>query len=328
LDELMNSTNPVNIIMGISPIYNRIIIDLSHNDDKKNEAFLNATLPFEQFIFINYDDSDDNSNDSLSLRSTSNSSSSKLRTKRFIRPEFLGGEGVAVYINGTPEIRCSAGFSAFNNFTRLEYLFTSARCLRPSSDIREIYHAAWDSPIPFQESFGYLREYRLTGVDNALIEKFDNDYRLSPYIRNLLYVEENLLPFLLIDGFNFNELPIPVGHALCISGYDSHFICGEVISSASESSLQSLRPGREFDLFYNMIKLSIDGHLFNSDIGGTVFSLKYVENEVYIIVEGILTAARYVLQNDKTTATVQPIRRIRGMFDSNFIFMDYNAFIS
>ncbi|CAG8544652.1 4657_t:CDS:2 [Gigaspora margarita] len=296
--------------MGISPIYNRIIIDLSHNDDKKNEAFLNATLPFEQFIFINYDDSDDNSNDSLSLRSTSNSSSSKLRTKRIIGPKFLGGEGVAVYINGTPEIRCSAGFSAFDTVTRLGYLFTSARCLRPSIDIQEIYQATWNSPIPLQESFGFLREYRLTDVDNALIEKFDNDYRLSPCIRNLLYVEENLFPFLLIDGFNFNRL-LPAGHALCISGYDSHFICGKVTSSSSESSLPSLRPGRTVDVFYNMIKVSIDGLMFDRDIGGTVFSIQYVENEVYIIVEGILTAARYVEQNGTTTAIIQPIRRIR-----------------
>ncbi|CAG8829238.1 72_t:CDS:1, partial [Gigaspora margarita] len=282
LDGLMNSTNPVNIMMGISPIYNRIIIYLSHNDDKKNEAFLNAILPFEQFIFIKYYDSDDNSNDLLSLRPTSNSSSSKLRTKRSIDQLFMGGEGVAVNINGTPEIRCSAGFSAFDTFTRLQYLFTSARCLRPSSDIRDIYHATWNS-LPQQEPFGFLREYRLTGVDNALIEKYDgNEYRINPYIRNLLHVEEGLPPYLIIDGFNLNGTHIPAGHSVCIAGYDSHFICGEVTSSRSESLLPSFRPGRINDKFRNMMFARIgsrNGFIFSRDIGGTVFRAQYVENE-------------------------------------------------
>ncbi|RIB12197.1 hypothetical protein C2G38_2201328 [Gigaspora rosea] len=89
------------ILCGISPIYNRIIIELSHNDDKENEAFLNGTLPFEQFIKIIYS-SDDDSDDSLSLRSTSDSPSSRLHTKRHIDLYFQGGEGVVTYINDVP----------------------------------------------------------------------------------------------------------------------------------------------------------------------------------------------------------------------------------
>ncbi|CAG8823846.1 24917_t:CDS:2, partial [Gigaspora margarita] len=285
LDELMNSTNPVNIMMGISPIYNRIIIDLSHNDDKNNEAFLNVTLPFEQFIFINYeDDSDDNSVASLSLRSTSNSSSSKLKTKRNIELYFLGGEGVATHINGIPEIRCSAGFSAVDNVTRQGYLLTSARCL--PNNTQEIYHATWDSPIPRQVPFGVLRESRLN----------------------------ELSPFLSIDGFNLNTLQVPVGHEVCIAGYDLHFTCGEVTVSSARANFRSLRPWTTRDNYYNMIRANIGGHVSNRDIGGTVFSLQYVENQVYIIVEGILTAARYERAHNRSAVTIQPIRRIREMF--------------
>ncbi|CAG8546916.1 20541_t:CDS:2, partial [Gigaspora rosea] len=104
------------ILCGISPIYNRIIIELSHNDDKENEAFLNGTLPFEQFIKIIYS-SDDDSDDSLSLRSTSDSPSSRLHTKRHIDLYFQGGE---------------------------------ARCL--PSNTQNISHATWDSPIHHSSS--------------------------------------------------------------------------------------------------------------------------------------------------------------------------------
>ncbi|CAG8855232.1 41514_t:CDS:1, partial [Gigaspora margarita] len=124
LSELMDSTNPVNIVMGISPVYNLIVIDVSHNDDKVNEAFLNATLQFEHFIFLNYvNDSDD----SLTLRSTFDSSSSRLHTKRLIEFYFEGGEGIVTSNNSQPVLSCSAGFSAINVLTLQKFLITSAR---------------------------------------------------------------------------------------------------------------------------------------------------------------------------------------------------------
>ncbi|CAG8857154.1 30945_t:CDS:1, partial [Gigaspora margarita] len=142
------------------PIYNLIVIDLSHYDDKENEAFLNATLPFEQFIFINYEDgSNDNSdNYSLSLRSTSNSSSSKHQTKRDIELWFLGGEGVAIENNTDDSlcnVYCSAGFSAIHPSNFSKYIFTSARCL--PNNTREILHAVWDSPVASRVPFGVIK---------------------------------------------------------------------------------------------------------------------------------------------------------------------------
>ncbi|CAG8663591.1 14545_t:CDS:1, partial [Gigaspora margarita] len=150
LSELMDSTNPDNIVMGISPIYNRIVIDVSHNDDKVNEAFLIATLQFEHFIFLNYvDDSDD----SLTLRSTSDSSSSRLHTKRLIDLYLQGGKCIVTSNNSEPVVSCSAGFSAINAYTRQKYLITSARCLPLNQQNILIYYVPWLPSFPHQDEF-------------------------------------------------------------------------------------------------------------------------------------------------------------------------------
>ncbi|CAG8852080.1 11311_t:CDS:1, partial [Gigaspora margarita] len=199
---------------------------------------------------------------------------------------FQGGEGVVTYSNGTPAIRCSAGFSAIHNVTRQGYLITSARCL--PSNTSEIYHAVWNSD-QFR-SFGVLRDYQLTGADFALIKQHNNtEYKLNPFIRNSLHGEELLS--LYIDFFNFIGTQVPVGHEICISGYDLHVKCGEVISSDSAITLRTLRPGSRGDKFYHMIQAIINEQLSNRDIGGTVFSMEYDETNdaVYIFVLGIVT---------------------------------------
>ncbi|CAG8853101.1 36505_t:CDS:1, partial [Gigaspora margarita] len=172
----------------------------------------------------------------------------------------------------------------------------------------EIYHVVWNSE-QFR-FFGALRDHQLVGADFALIEKLNNEYKLNPYIRNSLYGE--VLPSFYIDFFNFIGTQVPVGHAVCISGYDSHVKCGDVISSDSELRLRSLRPGSNRDNFHHMIQAIIDGPLSNRDIGGTVFSMEYDEtaNATHILVLGIVTEIRYVSIHRRTTITIQPFHII------------------
>ncbi|CAG8821003.1 29727_t:CDS:2, partial [Gigaspora margarita] len=224
-----------------------------------------------------YYDSDNNSDDySLSLRSISNSSSSKHQTKRFIESYFQGGEGIATYINGILEVHCSAGFSAINHLNLSQkYLITSARCLPYNT--QEIYHAMWNSPIN-QEQFGVLRNYQSYGADYALIEKFNNTYKLNPFIRDSLFrIPGNEPPFLLIDYFNYVGVPIPVGDVVCISGYESQVKCGIVTNTDVSQSIKSLRPGISGDHFLHMMKISIDGYLSDRNRGGTAFSIGNAE---------------------------------------------------
>ncbi|CAG8806963.1 13277_t:CDS:1, partial [Gigaspora rosea] len=208
---------------------------------------------------------------------------SRLHTKRNIDIFFQGGEGVVTYSNGIPEIRCSAGFSAIHNETLQGYLITSARCL--PGDTSEIYHTVWNSnQFRF---FGVLRDFQLYSADFAVIEKLNNEYKLNPYISNSLHGE--VLPSLYIDFFNFNGIQIPVGHEVCISGYDSHSKCGGVTSSNSRMNMLSLRLGVHTDEFYNMILARIDGQLSNRNVGGTVFCMDYdaTNDATYILVLGI-----------------------------------------
>ncbi|CAG8835528.1 12283_t:CDS:2 [Gigaspora margarita] len=247
----MDSTNPVNIVMGISPIYNCIVVDLNHNDDKENEVFLNATLQFEQFIYLNYDDDSD---DSLSLRSTSNLSSPRPHAKRLIDFYFLGGEGIVTSNNGQPVLSCSAGFSAINNVPLQKYLITSTRCLPLNPENISIYHATWLPPFPDQEAFDFF------GV------KLNDDFKLNPMIRNSV----NEFPLTIIDDFNNDRGLLSVGHHLCISGYESHISCGQVIASGVKACLLSRRPGTRADNFRNMIRASMPASY--KDVGGTVYN--------------------------------------------------------
>ncbi|CAG8801705.1 39227_t:CDS:1, partial [Gigaspora margarita] len=210
-----------------------------------------------------------------------------------------------------------------HNETLRGYLITSARCL--PSNTSEIYHAVWNSE-QFR-AFGVLRVYQLITVDYALIEQHNNtEYKLNPFIRNSLHGEE--LPSLYIDFFNFRGIPVPVGHEICISGYDSHAKCGEVINSSSVVSLKSLRPGSRQDIFNNMIKAIINGQLSKRNIGGTVFGMEYDGAYVYIYVIGIVTETRYVRIHDTTTISIQPFHYIINVSPSfqKLRFLDLNIY--
>ncbi|CAG8452948.1 12931_t:CDS:2, partial [Gigaspora rosea] len=197
---------------------------------------------------------------------------SRLHTKRNIGIYFQGGDGVATYSNGIPALRCSTGFSAIHNETLQGYLITSARCL--PSNTSEIYHAVWNSSQ--FHFFGVLRGFQLNVVNFALIEK------------------------------------LLLGRKVYISGYDSHVKCGRLIISNTHARLRPLRPGSNFDHFYNMIRAEIDVQLSNRDIGGTVFCMEYDETTgaVYLSVLCIVTHIRYVSTRHRTTITIQQFYRI------------------
>ncbi|RIB23753.1 hypothetical protein C2G38_2288354 [Gigaspora rosea] len=281
LSESLNRTNPVNIIMSISSFYNRIVIDLYHNDDKDNEAFLNATLPFEQFIFMNYL----SNNNSLSLRSTSDSQSSRPHTKRFLERYFLAGEGLITNVNGQLAVSCSAGFSAIDNTTFQKYLIISARCLPNVLNI-PIYHALWDEPLPREEEldhFGHVTLLQHTSADFALIEKsYNSHFKLTPMMRNSVGDYQRAI----IDKFNNGGFVIPEGHHLCINGYARHNSCGKVVSNSANANFKSVRENKKSDTYKYMLKA--DMMALKQDVGGTVYSLEEPDDGNFVIVVHVI----------------------------------------
>ncbi|CAG8857206.1 41586_t:CDS:1, partial [Gigaspora margarita] len=131
---------------------------------------------------MNYSSNDN----SLLLKSTSNSSSSRPFTKRLLRLFFNGGEGVVIDNHG-PKLICSAGFSMFNTRnTTKQYLLTSACCIPNAQNPQEIFYSPWHPPFSEQLAFYYFGRVFLTQpstVDLALIEKLEETFKLSPMVR-------------------------------------------------------------------------------------------------------------------------------------------------
>ncbi|CAG8848427.1 23180_t:CDS:2 [Gigaspora margarita] len=171
---------------------------------------------------MNYSSNDN----SLPLKSTSNSSSSRPFTKRELHLFFNGGEGMVINNNG-PELICSAGFSMINTRnTTIQYLLTSARCIPETQNPQEIFYSPWHPPFPEQLAFYYfgrVSHTQRTGVDFALIEKLEGTFKLSPMVRTSMQ-EYPIVPIGNIDLVTL----LPVGHHICKSGYDTHSWCGEI----------------------------------------------------------------------------------------------------
>ncbi|CAG8492212.1 23122_t:CDS:1, partial [Gigaspora rosea] len=253
--------------------------------------------------------------DSLSLRSTSDSSSSRPHTKRQIEIFFAGGEGVVTSNNGRAVLSCSAGFSAIDSVTLRQYLITSARCLLNQRDPINIYHAPWNPPFaqqPTFNQFGTVIHRQSHGVDFTLIEKLNINYKLNPIIRSQF--EE--YPSLYIDGFDFVG-SAPVGHHICLSGYGSRVSCGGVNDI---NTLVILRSDR-IDRFLSMTRANIRAR--NSDIGGTVFS--FADEIGHITVHGIVTDV------EANIVVVQPIGGIVNYgatreYTQNLVYIDLETY--
>ncbi|CAG8855680.1 6914_t:CDS:1, partial [Gigaspora margarita] len=172
---------------------------------------------------MNYSSNDN----SLPLKSTSNSSSSRPFTKRQLYL-FFNGEGVVINNNG-PEIICSAGFSLINPInTTIQYLLTSARCIPDAQNPREIFYSPWHPPFSEQPAFYYFGRVLLTQrttVGFALIEKLEETFKLSLMVRTSIQ-EYPIVPIGNIDL----DTNLPVGHHICKSGYGTQSWCGRIIT--------------------------------------------------------------------------------------------------
>ncbi|CAG8592095.1 32760_t:CDS:2, partial [Gigaspora margarita] len=180
LTDLADNTSAVNVLMSISPIYNRIVIDLSHTDDNENNAFINGALSFGPIISMNYSSNDN----SLPLKSPSNSLSFSLINTRN---------------------------------TTIQYLLTSARCIPDAQNPQEIFYSPWHPPFSEQLAFYYFGRVfhtQRTTVDFALIEKLEETFKLSPMVRTSMQD----YPILPIGSIDLNT-ELPVGHHICKSGY-------------------------------------------------------------------------------------------------------------
>ncbi|CAG8726049.1 16458_t:CDS:2, partial [Gigaspora margarita] len=253
--------------------------------------------------------------DSLSLRSTSDSSNLRPHTKRHIESFFAGGEGVVISNSGQAVLSCSAGFSAIDFVTLKQYLITSARCLLNRRDPIIIYHAPWNPPFaqqPAFNQFGIVTHRQSHGVDFTLIEKHNIIYKLNPIIRSQF--EE--YPSLFIGGFDFVG-STPVGHHICLSGYGSRVSCGGVTNI---NTLVILRSDR-IDRFLSMTRANIRAR--DSDIGGTVFS--FADENGHITVHGIVTDV------EANIVAVQPIGGIVNYdatreYTQNLVYIDLETY--
>ncbi|RIB22572.1 hypothetical protein C2G38_2075251 [Gigaspora rosea] len=136
-------------------------------------------------------------------------------------------------------------------------------------------------------------------------------------------------PSLMISRFNINGVPIPVGHHLCISGYESHTSCGEATIVDAHVSLQSLRPGIIGDTYRRMIRANIPSS--NRDVGGTVFINEIHNGTLYTLVLGILTSDLRKNRNSSGNVVIQQLWQIinfapaQDIFES-LLYIDLNIY--
>ncbi|CAG8841890.1 28810_t:CDS:1, partial [Gigaspora margarita] len=300
LTDLADNTSAVNVLMSISPIYNRIVIDLSHTDDNENNAFINGALSFGPIISMNYSSNDN----SLPLKSTSNSLSSRPFTKRQLYLFFNGGEDVVINNNG-PEIIYSAGFSLINTRnTTNQYLLTSARCIPDAQNPLEIFYSPWHPPFSEQLAFYYFGRVFLTqrvGVDFALIEKLEETFKLSLMVRTSIQ-DYPIVPIGSVDL----DTNLPVGHHICKSGYGTQSWCRKINTIDSRLSLRREGGGRIE--YTGIIKAHIN--VLANDIGGTIFYFRIID-DIYIelVGYGICT---YIYSNLDLGIAITPLRNIKN----------------
>ncbi|CAG8725286.1 36486_t:CDS:1 [Gigaspora margarita] len=308
-------------MFGISPIYNAIVVDLSHTDDIANEAFINGTLSFGPIILMNYLEYDD----SLMLNSTIDLPTSRPRTKRHLDIRYLCGEGVA-FLNheNQVELRCSAGVFAFSETTGDRFILTSGRCF--PEDLKDlnttfIYHVPWGQPEAFN-FFGFSNFTSYSTTDFTIIERFDNEIDLTPQIRS----SDNNFPSLFIEKFGN---PI-VGQHMCISGYVINIVCGRVTSLAVNPFLSAVRIHTITVKYLGLLRIETSGvTLHDIDRGGTVFSyIPSIGNqrvEVYGYVTHYYGRSR---KSRKETVAVTTIHNLRtfGRFMNDLTFIDMGTY--
>ncbi|CAG8811599.1 20408_t:CDS:2, partial [Gigaspora rosea] len=220
--------------------------------------------------------------------STSDSHSSRPHTKRFLERYFLAGE--KAWLQNTMDYWNQFVQRVFQRLIILlimKYLITSARCFLNESYYQNIYHVAWEQPLPLNEAeldhFGFLVHLHRTAADFALIEKSDNNFKLTPMMRSSI----NEVNQVIIDKFNYGGFEIPEGYIICICGYESLIQCGPVTLRVAETTIKSVRVER--------------------DIGGTVYNIEMPdhgpdEGIPIIVVHGIVTAHR-----PHKMSSIQPI---------------------
>ncbi|CAG8809571.1 120_t:CDS:1, partial [Gigaspora rosea] len=307
-----------NIIFGISPIYNGIVVDLTHTDDIANEAFINGTLSFGPIILMNYLKYDD----SLTLNSTFDSPTTRPRTKRHINIIYQGGEGVA-FLNDNlkVDLKCSVAFFAYNNQTGERYLLTSGRCFPTDAEL--FYHVPWDHPIS-STIFGRLQYTSYTNADFTMIKKIDNSIDFTPQIRS----SDNLFPSLYIERFEFDNPPA-IGQHICMSGYVINIICGRLTSTSSYAGVPSIN-GTGLAKYNYMLKMELFGaNIHDIDRGGTVFSYFPSTEYQLVVVYGHVTYAYTHLSKalyGGNPIAVTPIRRLRSHTHDNITFIDLRTY--
>ncbi|CAG8784507.1 17749_t:CDS:2 [Gigaspora margarita] len=242
-------------MFGISPIYNAIVVDLSHIDDITNEAFINGTLSFGPIILMNYLKYED----SLTLNSTFDTPTSRPQTKRHIDIKYQGGEGVA-FLNDEHDVklRCSAGVLR-SIILKNDNILTSGRCFPEDVTTQFIYHMPWYHPEVFN-FFGILSHISYTGVDFAMIQRIDHDIDLPPQIRSSdvdfpsLFIESFGNNPTVVGGTVFSYIPSTKHQRVETYGIVTHFFGltrgsiygGEPIVVTTIQGLREFRPASDY----------------------------------------------------------------------------------
>ncbi|CAG8583258.1 7043_t:CDS:2, partial [Gigaspora rosea] len=173
-------------------------------------------------------------------------------------PKLLTVEGVVANISSVATSSCSAGFSEVNAYTEQKYLITSACFFPPNPQNMSIYHTLWLPPFAHQEAFdffGIVREFQFLGIDFALIEKFNDEFKIKPMLKNSDYGFSSYL----INSFNINRVPPSYMHIWVAF----NFIIRAKISASER------------------------------DVGSTVYSNEIHNESLFILVHGIVTFTDY-----------------------------------
>ncbi|KAF0540794.1 S1 family peptidase [Gigaspora margarita] len=254
---LANDKGAQNVMFGIFPEENNIIIHIFEEDIETNQAFINAAV--EQYgpkIIIQ--PREELSNTKISIN------------KRDLKVRLLGGDGL---FNQNEE-SCSIGFFAKAKNETKNYIVTAEHCRLDSGNETEFCYGAWDKQ-PTNLLVGLMLPKVNEKYDFGLIDLSNMNEYLEPSqsIRNT-------------DSVQFPQLSLndgtPVlshGAHLCKSGYSTHVSCGfvkafNVIYYVGDGGFES-----------DLIMTSMDSH--GGDSGGTAFAYS---NFNTVILNGILVS--------------------------------------
>ncbi|RIB24581.1 hypothetical protein C2G38_2031772 [Gigaspora rosea] len=272
----------IEIMFGIFPEENNIIIFMYEEFNEINQGFIDAVEEYEPIIKF------------YPLKTEKLSNSEISMDKRSLDIQVLGGDGLFTEFK-----RCSAGFLATAKNEIKNYIVTANHCRNDKKgDVTKFFYGAWDEK-PTLEFVGSMPPTGFSSYDFNLIDisNMSDSLKPSPAIRNSDSEQFRMLP--IYDG-------IPVsshGVHLCKSGYSTHVTCGFVKAFDVFSYVRSGIYSSE------LIMTSMLGR--KGDSGGPAFAYSdlgiVILNGIYVAVIGNVNSMILPLSMITKYGDIEPI---------------------